>query len=250
LRFSRLFAAMALHMRRLDQILANLGYCSRRDARSWIAAGAVTVRGEEADDFSAKVNPADVQVDGAPLDHPDGLLFMMNKPLGLVCSHDEREGPNVYSLLPARWRQRNPQVTTVGRLDKDTSGLLLLTDQSQLVHRLTSPKHKVPKIYRATVDRDLSADLIPLFASGTLRLDGDEEPCAPAELRFISSREAELVLIEGRYHQVRRMFAACGSTVLTLHRTQFGPLILDDVPTGTWRELPLDYFNVPAPTAG
>ncbi len=157
-------------MRRLDQLLANLGYCSRREARDWIKGGRVTVRGEVADDFGAKANPADVRVDGAPLDHPDGLLLLLHKPLGLVCSHDEREGPNVYSLLPVRWRQRNPQVTSIGRLDKDTSGLLLLTDQSELVHRLTSPKHKVPKIYRATVNRDLSPELVPLFASGTLRL--------------------------------------------------------------------------------
>ena len=230
-------------MRRLDQLLANLGYCSRRDARSWIASGAVTVRGEEADDFSAKVDPADVRVDGEPLDHPDGLLLLVNKPLGLVCSHDSREGPNVYSLLPDRWRRRNPQVTSVGRLDKDTSGLLLLTDQSQLVHRLTSPKHKVPKVYRATLDRDASNDLIPLFASGTLRLEDDDQPCAPARLALLSPREAELTLTEGRYHQVRRMFAACGLTVVALQRTQFGPLILNQIEPGKWEELAMDVFE-------
>ncbi|MEO6004204.1 MAG: pseudouridine synthase [Opitutus sp.] len=232
-------------MRRLDQLLANLGYCSRRDARSWISSGAVTVRGKEADDFSAKVDAADVWVDGEPLDHPDGLLLLLNKPLGLVCSHDSREGPNVYSLLPERWRRRNPQVTSVGRLDKDTSGLLLLTDQSQLVHRLTSPKHKVPKVYRATLDRDVSNELVPLFASGTLRLEEDDEPCAPASLNLLSPREAELTLIEGRYHQVRRMFAACGATVLTLHRTQFGSLTLDHIAPGKWEELALNVFDAP-----
>ena len=230
-------------MRRLDQLLASLGYCSRRDARDWIASGAVTVKGVEADDFGAKANPAHVLVDGEPLDHPDGLLLLLNKPLGLVCSHDTREGPNVYSLLPERWRRRNPQITSVGRLDKDTSGLLLLTDQSALVHRLTSPKHKVPKVYRATLDRDVSTDLIPLFASGTLRLDDDDQPCAPAKLKLISPREAELTLTEGRYHQVRRMFAACGATVLTLHRTHFGPLTLGNVAPGTWKLLPLDFFD-------
>lgn len=241
----RVFAAILFlfTMRRLDQLLASLGYCSRRDARDWIASGAVTVKGVEADDFGAKANPEDVLVDGEPLDHPDGLLLLLNKPLGLVCSHDTREGPNVYSLLPDRWRRRNPQVTSVGRLDKDTSGLLLLTDQSLLVHRLTSPKHKVPKVYRATLDRDVSAELIPLFAGGTLMLNDDDKPCAPAELKLISPREAELTLTEGRYHQVRRMFAACGATVLTLHRTHFGPLAVDDVAVGTWRELPLDYFE-------
>lgn len=230
-------------MRRLDQLLANLGYCSRSEARDWIDAGAVTVRGEPAGSPSEKADPADVQVDGEPLDHPDGLLLVLHKPLGLVCSHDEREGPNVYSLLPARWRRRNPVITSIGRLDKDTSGLLLLTDQAPLVHRLTSPKHKVPKVYRATVDRDLAPELIPLFASGTLRLDGEDAPCAPAGLAFVSPRLAELTLTEGKYHQVRRMFAAAGFTVLTLHRTRFGPLDLGDVPAGEWRELAVDTFG-------
>lgn len=230
-------------MRRLDQILASLGYCSRSEARDWVKSGAVTVGGVEADDFGARVNPAEVRVDGEPLDHPDGLLLLVNKPLGLVCSHEAREGPNVYSLLPERWRRRNPQVTSVGRLDKDTSGLILLTDLSPLVHRLTSPKHKVAKGYRATVDRDLSAELIPRFASGTLLLDGETEPCAPAELKIIAPREAELTLTEGKYHQVRRMFAVCGTTVLTLHRARFGDLELGELAPGTWRELPLDHFG-------
>jgi 16S rRNA pseudouridine516 synthase len=230
-------------MRRLDQLLANLGYCSRREARDWVASGAVTVRGEVADDFGAKAAADDVRVDGEPLDHPDGLLLVLHKPLGLVCSHELREGPNVYSLLPPRWQRRNPQVTSVGRLDKDTSGLLLLTDQSALVHRLTSPKHKVPKIYRATVDRDLAAELVPLFAAGTLILDGEEKPCAPAELKIVSPREAEVTLTEGKYHQVRRMFAAAGATVLTLRREKFGDLALGDLAPGTWHELPVDFFN-------
>jgi 16S rRNA pseudouridine516 synthase len=230
-------------MRRLDQLLSSLGYCSRSEARDWVKAGAVTVNGQEADDSGCRVNPAEVKVDGEPLDHPDGLLLLLNKPLGLVCSHDGREGPNVYSLLPARWQRRNPQVTSVGRLDKDTSGLLLLTDQSPLVHRLTSPKHKVPKVYRATVDRDLSPGLITLFASGTLRLDDEEIPCAPAELKIVTPREATLTLIEGRYHQVRRMFAAGGATVLTLHRERFGELEPGELAPGQWRELPVDFFG-------
>jgi 16S rRNA pseudouridine516 synthase len=230
-------------MIRLDQLLSSLGYCSRREARDWIKAGAVTVAGAEADNVSTRVNPAEVLVDGEPLDHPEGLLLLLHKPLGLVCSHDEREGPNVYSLLPERWRRRNPGVTSIGRLDKETSGLLLLTDQSPLVHRLTSPKHKVPKIYRATLDRDLTPELIPLFASGTLLLDGEEKPCAPAELKIVSPREAALTLTEGKYHQVRRMFAAAGVTVQTLHRESFGVLDLAGVTPGQWRELPPDFFG-------
>jgi 16S rRNA pseudouridine516 synthase len=230
-------------MRRLDQLLANLGYCSRREARAWIQAGRVTMRGVATDDFGAKADPADVRVDGEPLDHPAGLLLLVHKPVGLVCSHDEREGPNVYSLLPPRWRARNPQVTSIGRLDKDTSGLLLLTDQSELVHRLTSPKHKVPKVYRATVNTDLDPALVARFASGTLLLKDEKAPCAPAELKIVSSREAELTLTEGRYHQVRRMFASQGAEVLILHRARFGHLELGDLPAGQWRELPLDTFK-------
>jgi 16S rRNA pseudouridine516 synthase len=229
--------------RRLDQLLANLGYCSRREARAWIQAGRVTVRGKVVDDFGAKANPAEVRIDGEPPDHPDGVLLLLHKPVGLVCSHDEREGPNVHGLLPARWRERNPQITSIGRLDKDTSGLLLLTDQSELVHRLTSPKHKVPKVYRATVSRDLSPALIAIFASGTMLLQDEKAPCAPAELKIIAPREAELTLTEGRYHQVRRMFASQGCEVLTLHRARFGPLELGDLPAGQWRELPLDTFR-------
>jgi 16S rRNA pseudouridine516 synthase len=230
-------------MRRLDQLLANLGYCSRREARAWIADGRVTVQGKVAGDFGAKADPADVRVDGEPLDHPAGLLLLLHKPTGLVCSHDGREGPDIYSLLPGRWRRRNPPVTSIGRLDKDTSGLLLLTDLSPLVHRLTSPKHKVPKVYHATLDRDLAPDLAARFASGTLLLDGEVTPCARAVLKLIAPREAELTLTEGRYHQARRMFAATGSTVLTLHRARFGPIELGDLPLGQWRELPLDYFG-------
>jgi len=230
-------------MRRLDQLLANLGYCSRREARAWIQAGRVTVRGKVVDDFGAKADPADVRVDGEPLDHPGGLLLLLHKPVGLVCSHDEREGPGVYSLLPPRWRARNPPVTSIGRLDKETSGLLLLTDQSELVHRLTSPRHKVPKVYRATVNADLTPALVPLFAGGTLLLKDEKAPCAPAELKILAPREAELTLTEGRYHQVRRMFASQGAGVLALHRARFGPLELGDLPAGQWRELPLNTFN-------
>ena len=228
---------------RLDQLLSSLGYCSRREARDWVKAGRVTIGGATADDSGRRVHAGQVLVDHEPLDHPAGVLLVLHKPIGLVCSHDEREGPNVYSLLPPRWRRRNPIVTSVGRLDKETSGLLLLTDQSQLVHRLTSPKHKVPKTYRAIVDRDLSADLIPRFASGTLQLDGEDKPCAPAELKMITAREAELILTEGKYHQVRRMFAACGFAVLQLHRSHFGSLSLDGIAAGEWRELPPGFFG-------
>jgi len=161
-------------MRRLDQLLANLGYCSRSEARAFLKTHNVTAGDEVLKDCSKKVNASDVRIDGEPLDHPDGILVVLNKPLGLVCSHDPREGANVYSLLPTRWHARNPQVTSVGRLDKETSGLILLTDQTALVHRLTSPKHKVPKVYRATLDNPPPPEAVAVFAAGTLMLDGEK----------------------------------------------------------------------------
>jgi 16S rRNA pseudouridine516 synthase len=234
-------------MPRLDQLLASLGYGSRRDVHALIDDGRVTVRGARAGNVGEKVLPADVLVEGAALDHPSGLLLMLNKPVGLVCSHDPREGPGVYGLLPPRWQERHPPVTSIGRLDKDTSGLLLLTDQSALVHRLTSPKHKVPKVYAATLDRDVppphTAELAALFASGTLVLPGEDKPCATAALRWCDAHTAELTLTEGRYHQVRRMFASQGCEVTALHRTHFGPLDLDGLAAGAWIELPLNFFD-------
>lgn len=238
-------------MRRLDQVLSSLGYCSRREAREWIADERILVNGKPIKDHGMKIRGDEVLVDDEPLDHPEGLLLLLNKPLGLVCSHDGREGPSVYTLLPRRWCQRNPVITSIGRLDKDTTGLILLTDQTELVHRLTSPKHKVEKVYVATLDRELSAErcaeLATLFASGTLLLKDEDTPCAPARLAQRGPNIVELVLTEGRYHQVRRMFASQDFTVTALHRESFGHLKLGDLALGSYQELPLDTF---APKAG
>ena len=235
-------------MRRLDQLLANLGYCTRSEARAFLKTHNVTANGTALRDCAQKVSAAAVLIDGDPLDHPDGLLLALNKPPGLVCSHDPREGPNIYTLLPPRWRARNPQVTSIGRLDKETTGLILLTDQTPLVHRLTSPKHKIPKVYRATLDKPPPPEAPAAFASGALMLDGEKDPCAPAHLRMIdagtnATPTAEVTLTEGRYHQVRRMFASQGCTVLALHREKFGDLDLSGIEPGKYRELPLDYFG-------
>lgn len=237
---------MAAGTHRLDQLLSSLGYCTRSEARDWLSAGRVTVKGEETTDHGLKVRAEDLQhvrVDGEPLDHPEGILIAFNKPEGIVCSHDRREGETVYDYLPEQWLRRNPPVTTVGRLDKDTEGLVLITDQGVLAHQLASPKHKVPKLYRVTVDKDLTEGLVDVFARGTLMLEGEEDPCAPAELKIVGPREAELTLYEGRNRQVRRMFTSQGYLVTSLVREKFGPLSVEGIELGEWKELPVDYFD-------
>jgi 16S rRNA pseudouridine516 synthase len=225
--------------RRLDQLLSACGYCSRGESRGWIKAGRVTVNGERPDSQGEKVHPDEVRVDGAPVDCPDGVLAVLNKPFGYVCSRDEREGPNIYELLPPLWSQRNPPVTTVGRLDKDTTGVLLITDQGDLVHRWTSPKYKLPRLYEVTVGGELRPELVPLFASGTLLLPDEEKPCLPARLEIVGPFEARLELTEGRFHQVRRMFANVGLMVTRLHRSRFGDVTVEELAPGEWRLLPL-----------
>lgn len=188
-------------------------------------------------DPTTRVEATQVRVDGQPVEFAAGLLVMFHKPAGYTCSHDGREGPTIYELLPARWLARHPAVTSIGRLDKDATGLLLLTDQGDLVHRFTSPRHKVPKRYEVEVEADLSPAMVDLFASGTLLLEGEKEPCRPARLELFGARSAVLELVEGRYHQVKRMLASQGCPVIRLHRVRFGACDLGDLAPGQWRSI-------------
>lgn len=224
---------------RLDALLSRYGYCSRSEARAWLKDGRVTLNGKALTSHSDKASPGAVLVDGEPVEFADGLLILLHKPAGYVCSHDAAEGPSIYDLLPPRWLERNPAVTTIGRLDKDTTGVLLITDDGDLVHRWTSPKHKVAKLYEVSVDADLPPGLAELFAAGTLMLEGEEKPCLPATLAVTAEREATLELTEGRFHQVKRMFASQGCTVTRLHRSRFGDITLDGLAVGEWRALKL-----------
>lgn len=199
--------------------------------------GKVTVGGAVAESFDARIDPATVEVAGAPLDAPDGLVAVFHKPVGHVCSHTADEGPTIYDLLPKRWPLRNPTVTSVGRLDKDTSGILLLTDQGRLVQKWTSPKSQLEKVYEVTVDRPLEDRIIPVFASGTLVLESENKACLPATVEILDPLHARLVIMEGRYHQVRRMFASQGWHVEQLHRSRFGSYELDGLAPGEWRLL-------------
>jgi 16S rRNA pseudouridine516 synthase len=225
---------------RLDRLLANLGYGSRREAQALITRGAVVLDGARLKDPSAHVIvtadlPQRMQVAGAPIDPPSPLSLILHKPLGVVCSHREA-GRSVYELLPERWRRRTPVLSTIGRLDADTSGLLLVTDDGDLLHRVISPRRHVPKVYVATLERDLTGGEGALFASGELKLEGDENALAPAALQPLGPRHARLSITEGRHHQVRRMFAVTGNAVVTLHREAIGALSLPtDLAAGAWR---------------
>lgn len=213
---------------RLDAILSRFGYCSRREAAQWIKRGRVCVGGETAKSASAKAEPEDVLVDGAPIEFPGGLYVALHKPLGCTCSHRE-EGELVYDLLPPRWMDRADGVSSVGRLDKETSGLLLLTDDGAFVHALTSPKRHVPKVYEFDCSATIPAEAVAIFASGELVLHGETTPCLPAELVLTGVCSGRLTLHEGRYHQVRRMLAAVGAPIVRLTRTAIGPLKLEEL---------------------
>lgn len=216
--------------------IANLGYGSRKQVMQMFRAGEITdVDGEVlyADDA---VEHERVRIDGEALDPPPGLCLMLHKPSGCTCSSKDA-GRLVYDLLPPRFRLRSPVLATVGRLDKDTSGLLLMTDDGSLLHRITSPRSALTKVYEVSLADNLRGDEAQRFASGSLMLDGETTPLLPAHLEVLGPREARLSLHEGRYHQVRRMFAACGNHVLTLHRSRVGGLVLGTLPAGEWRQL-------------
>ena len=225
---------------RLDRLLANMGYGSRREAQKMVRAGLVTLDGVAlADpDQHIAVQPElsqRMRVRGVALDPPPGFALMLHKPIGVTCSHKEA-GPLVYELLPERWRHRDPPLSTIGRLDKESTGLLLLTDDGDLLHRIISPKSHVSKRYLATLASPLRGDEAGIFASGTLLLAGEEKPLLPVPMQTLSPTSAFVTLTEGRYHQVRRMFAAVGNHVTALHRDRVGGLALpDDLEPGGYR---------------
>ena len=227
---------------RVDKLLSSMGYGSRREVAQLAAVGGITLDAAKLVDVSKRIPvtadlPSRIKIDGEALDPIAGMVILLNKPLGMTCSHKE-DGKLVYDLLPERWNRRDPAISTIGRLDKQTSGLLLLTDDGDLLHRVISPKHHVKKTYRATLARPLNGTEGALFASGHLMLEGEDKPLAPAELEVISETEALLSVTEGRYHQVRRMFAATGNHVETLHRESLGGLSLPNgMAPGQWRLL-------------
>lgn len=226
---------------RLDKLLANLGYGSRKQIAQIVKAKRVARRGEIISKADEKVALDDalsgaLTFDGERLDPPAPLTIMLHKPVGYTCSHKEA-GDIVYDLLPPRWQARNPSLSSAGRLDKESTGQLIITDDGELLHRITHPKSKAPKHYEVTLERELRGDEAALFATGTFLMVDDDDPLKPAEWTATSARSGRMVLHEGRYHQIRRMFATLGNLVTGLHRFQTGQLVLGELKAGEYRIL-------------
>lgn len=220
---------------RLDKFICDCTGLTRTQAGKSIRQGLVSINGELVKQAARQVSVTDqVELDGEPLQLIGPRYIMLHKPAGYVCANDDPEHPIVFTLLDEPLVER---LHTVGRLDLDTTGLLLLTDDGQWSHRLTSPKHHVAKTYRVWTADPIPADAIAQFAAGVM-LRGEKEPTKPAQLELVATHEALLTIHEGRYHQVKRMFAAIGNKVERLHRERIGALQLPvDLAEGEYRVL-------------
>jgi len=226
---------------RLDRLLANLGYGSRREVAAFVAAGRVARHGARIARVDQGVSLDDVRdgaltLDDEPLDPPAPLTIMLHKPRGYVCSHDER-GAIIYDLLPPRWKGRKPALSAAGRLDKESTGQVILTDDGDLLHRIIHPKSHAAKRYAVTLARELRGDEAALFATGTFLMHGDAKPLKAAPWTPGGPRGGTMILHEGRFHQIRRMFETLGNEVVTLHRYRTGALALGDLAPGEYRFL-------------
>lgn len=224
--------------------LAGLGYGSRREVEALLKNGAFETSDGTVLTIDSKVGVDEVRFRGEPLDPPSPLAILMNKPIGFTCSTDD-PGETIYELLPPRFRHRHPGLNPAGRLDKDSSGLLILSDEGPLIHRLIHPKSHLAKRYRVGLARAMRGDEAKIFGSGEMMLKSERNPLLPAQLEVISPKEAWITLEEGRYHQVRRMFAAVGNHVDSLERTAIGGLELPvDLAHGDWRVMDAEDFEV------
>lgn len=223
-------------MERLDKLLAGTGKWSRREVKALVRQGLVRVDGRLAASAEDKLDPAAaiITVAGETISLRRFTYVMLHKPAGVLTATEDRKQPTVLDLLPPELRRIG--LAPVGRLDKDTEGLLLLTNDGELAHRLLSPKYHVEKRYFARVDGELSAADAEAFASGMTLGDGLE--CLPAGLEVLPDRVCIVTLREGKFHQVKRMLAARGAPVLYLKRLSMGPLTLDDsLAAGAYRLL-------------
>lgn len=222
-------------MKRIDAHLSSLGYCSRSEAKLFLKKNIVTINNERVFKTNIKAKHEDIKVNDEVLDD-EKVLILLHKPKDYICSHNDA-GKLIYSLLPKRLQNRNPKVSTIGRLDIDTSGAMLLTDDGELNHRLSSPKNSVKKQYLARLADDIDSSAIEIFAKGDILLNSETKPLKPAKLEIIDSKTVKLEIVEGRYHQVKRMFAYLGNKVVALHRISFADFGVDDLKEGEFKFL-------------
>ncbi|GAB4126171.1 MAG: 16S rRNA pseudouridine(516) synthase [Rubrivivax sp.] len=215
----------------IARLLFSQGFGARRECEGLVAAGRVRVGGVVVDDPFADTEATEIEVDGRAWPVRAKALVMLHKPAGYECSQKPRHHPSVMSLLPAPLQRRGVQ--PVGRLDVDTTGLLLLTDDGALIHRLTSPKHHVPKVYEVTVKHPLDERQLQALHDGVV-LDDHPKPVRAAAAEATGAHTLRLVLTEGKYHQVKRMLAAAGNRVEALHRSAFGALTLGGLAPSHW----------------
>ena len=221
---------------RLDKYISNAGFGSRKDVRSKIQGGRVLVNSAVISDCGHHVSSDDIiTVDGRPVDNHSYHYYMLNKPSGCVSATEDTSEKTVMDLFPA---DRPKGLAPVGRLDKDTVGLLLITNDGELAHRLISPKHDIAKVYYVKTAEPITSDDIEAFKSGIILKDGTK--LMPADLSIYADDEqtASVTIREGKYHQIKRMFASRGNKVIYLKRLSFGSLSLDpDLPEGSYRKL-------------
>tara|TARA_R110002126_G_scaffold12196_15_gene53193 strand:- start:5034 stop:5729 length:696 start_codon:yes stop_codon:yes gene_type:complete len=222
-------------MMRLDKFICDCTGLTRSQAGKVIRQKLVSINGDVVKQAALQVSSDDnVVLDGQPLAIIGLRYIMLHKPAGFLCANDDPEHPIVFNLLDEPLVER---LHTVGRLDLDTTGLLLLTDDGKWSHRISSPKHHIAKTYRVWTADPIADDAAALFAEGVM-LRGEKDPTLPAELELVAEREALLTIHEGRYHQVKRMFAAIGNKVEQLHREKIGGLQLPaDLAEGEYRAL-------------
>ena len=229
----------------LQEILFTQGFGTRRVCAGLVQQGHVTVEGQPVDDAFAQFDAVDglrFTVQGTPWIYQAKAYLMLHKPAGTECSQKPSTYPSIYTLLPSPLRLRPNKgavqgVQAIGRLDQDTTGLLLLTDDGQFIHRMGSPRHHVPKVYEVTAKHPVDDAQVQKLLAGVV-LDDDPKPVRAAACEATGSHQLRLTLTEGKYHQVKRMVAAVGNRVEALHRSQIGALALsDDLVAGQWRWL-------------
>jgi 16S rRNA pseudouridine516 synthase len=228
----------------LQDILFSQGFGTRRVCAGLVQQGHVRVAGNVITDATTECDPQGLQfsVNGVPWEYHEKAYLLLHKPAGTECSRKPSAYPSIYTLLPAPLRQR-PQkggtdgVQAVGRLDQDTTGLLLLTDDGQFIHRMNSPRHHVPKVYEVTTRHPVDDAQIRRLQDG-VQLDDEPRPVRAAACERTGERTLRLTLTEGKYHQVKRMVAAAGNRVEALHRSRIGALALPpELGPGQWRWL-------------